>query len=123
PRVLEREMPAITPFTIAVPEARLQDLQSRLANTALPSEIDAHGWGAGPTAAYVRAMLEHLKSGYDWRAAEAAINRHPQFTTEIDGQNIHFIHVKSKEANATPILLIHGWPGSIVEFLGVIDPL
>lgn len=116
-------MPAITPFTIAVPEARLQDLKSRLANTVVASEVESHGWAAGPTGAYVRAMLEHLKSGYDWRAQEAAINRHPQFTTEIDGQTIHFIHVKSKEKNATPLLLIHGWPGSIVEFLGVIGPL
>ncbi len=68
-------------------------------------------------------MLERLKQGYDWRAEEAAINRYPQFTTEIDGQNVHFIHVKSTEKNARPLLLIHGWPGSIVEFLGVIGPL
>jgi pimeloyl-ACP methyl ester carboxylesterase len=68
-------------------------------------------------------MLERLRGGFDWRKAEAAINQHPQFTTEIDGQTIHFIHVKSKEKNATPLLLIHGWPGSIVEFLGVIGPL
>jgi pimeloyl-ACP methyl ester carboxylesterase len=116
-------MSSITPFTVAVPEAKLQDLKARLANTMLPSEVDAHGWAAGPTGAWVRSMLEHLKSGYDWRAQEAAINRHPQFTTEIDGQTVHFIHVKSKEQNATPLLLIHGWPGSIVEFLGVIGHL
>lgn len=116
-------MPAITPFTIAIPEAKLEDLKSRLAGAVLPSEIESAGWSAGPTGAYVRALVEHLRSGYDWRAEEAAINRHPQFLTEIDGQTIHFIHVKSKEANATPILLIHGWPGSIVEFLGVIGPL
>jgi pimeloyl-ACP methyl ester carboxylesterase len=116
-------MPAITPFTIAIPEAKLEDLKSRLAGALLPSEIGSAGWSAGPTGAYVRTLVEHLRSGYDWRAEEAAINRHPQFLTEIDGQTIHFIHVKSKEANATPILLIHGWPGSIVEFLGVIGPL
>jgi epoxide hydrolase len=116
-------MSTIQPFTINVPEAKLQDLKSRLAQTVLPSEVESHGWGAGPTGAYVRSMLERLKGGYDWRAHEAAINQHPQFTTEIDGQQIHFIHVKSAEKNATPLLLIHGWPGSIVEFLGVIGPL
>ncbi len=116
-------MTAITPFKINVPEAKLQDLKNRLANTVLASEVAADSWAYGPTGAYVRAMLERLQNGYDWRAQEAAINRHPQFTTTIDGQNIHFIHVKSKEKNATPLLLIHGWPGSIVEFLGVIDQL
>jgi pimeloyl-ACP methyl ester carboxylesterase len=116
-------MSTITPFTINVPQAQLQDLKNRLAQTILPSEIEAHGWSAGPTGAYVRSMLERLKKGYDWRAEEAAINRYPQFTTEIDGQNIHFIHVKSGEKNARPLLLIHGWPGSIVEFLGVIGLL
>ncbi len=116
-------MSTITPFTVNVPQAQLQDLKNRLAQTILPSEIESHGWSAGPTGAYVRSMLERLKQGYDWRAQEAAINRYPQFTTEIDGQNIHFIHVKSGEKNARPLLLIHGWPGSIVEFLGVIGPL
>jgi pimeloyl-ACP methyl ester carboxylesterase len=116
-------MSTITPFTINVPEAQLRDLKNRLAQTILPSEIEAHGWSAGPTGAYVRSMLERLKQGYDWRAEEAAINSYPQFTTEIDGQNVHFIHVKSGEKNARPLLLIHGWPGSIVEFLGVIGPL
>ena len=116
-------MSKITPFTVNVPEARLIDLKNRLTQTILPSEIESHGWAAGPTGAYVRAMLERLQKGYDWRAQEAALNRYPQFTTEIDGQNIHFIHVKSAERNARPLLLIHGWPGSIVEFLGVIGPL
>jgi pimeloyl-ACP methyl ester carboxylesterase len=113
----------ITPFKIDVPEARLEDLRNRLANTIFASEVDAGGWSYGPTGAFMRKMIDRLQNGYYWRAEEAAINRHPQFTTTIDGQTVHFIHVKSKEKNATPLLLIHGWPGSIVEFLGVIDQL
>ena len=116
-------MSPIVPFKIDVPEAQLQDLMTRLANTIFASEIETAGWSPGPTGAYVRAMVERLRNGYDWRAQEAAINRHPQFMTTIDGQTIHFIHVKSKEKKATPLLLIHGWPGSIVEFVGVIGAL
>jgi epoxide hydrolase len=116
-------MSKIAPFTIAVPEAKLQDLKNRLANTILPSEIPGAGFSQGPNNAYIEKLIQRLKTGYDWRAREAAINQYPQFTTEIDGQNFHFIHVKSKEKNATPLLLIHGWPGSIVEFVGVIGKL
>ena len=82
-------MPKITPFSVNIPQAQLDDLGNRLAQTILPSEIESHGWAAGPTGAYVRSMLERLKKGYDWRAQEAALNRYPQFLTEIDGQNIH----------------------------------
>jgi pimeloyl-ACP methyl ester carboxylesterase len=116
-------MSAITPFTIDIPESQIEDLRDRLARSILPSEVDGAGWAYGPTGQFVRLMLDCLRGGYDWRAHEAAINRFPQFTTEIDGQRIHFIHVKSAEKNATPLLLIHGWPGSFVEFLGVIGRL
>src|SRR4051812_8702044 len=116
-------MTAITPFNIAVSDAQLADLKDRLARTVMPSEIGAQGWSAGPTNAFVKTAVDRLLAGYDWRAEEAAINRFPQFTTTIDGQTIHFIHVKSAEKTATPLLLIHGWPGSIVEFTGVIDVL
>lgn len=115
-------MATITPFKIDVSAAQLQELKDRLARTVMPSEVDTN-WAAGPTNAYVRGAVDRLLSGFDWRKAEAEINRLPQFTTEIDGQNVHFIHVKSAEKNATPLLLIHGWPGSIVEFLDVIGPL
>ncbi|MDB5535498.1 MAG: Soluble epoxide hydrolase [Devosia sp.] len=115
-------MSTITPFKIAVADAALDDLKARLAQTVLPS-VTTDGWEQGPALSYVETMLARLRTGFDWRAQEAAINRHPQFTTTIDGQNLHFIHVKSAEANATPLLLIHGWPGSFVEFLGVIGPL
>jgi pimeloyl-ACP methyl ester carboxylesterase len=113
----------ITPFKIAIPEAKLADLKQRVANTILASEAPGAGWSAGPTGAFVTRMLDRLKGGFDWRAQEAAINRHPQFTTEIDGQTIHFLHVKAGVANAMPLLLLHGWPGSFVEFLDGIAPL
>lgn len=115
-------MATITPFKIDVSAAQLRDLKDRLARTVMPSEVDG-SWAAGPTNAYVRGAVDRLLGGFDWRKAEAEINELPQFTTEIDGQNVHFIHVKSAEKNATPLLLIHGWPGSIVEFLDVIGPL
>ena len=116
-------MAAIKSFKIDVPETQLKDLHERLANTIWPSEVEHETWSYGPTHSYVKKLVDRLQNGYDWRKAEAAINKFPQFTTEIDGQNIHFIHVKSAAANATPLLLIHGWPGSIVEFLDVIEPL
>jgi pimeloyl-ACP methyl ester carboxylesterase len=112
----------ITPFKIAIPDAKIADLRQRVANTIFASEAPGAGWAAGPTGEFVRAMIERLKS-FDWRAAEAGINRHPQFITTIDGQAIHFLHIKSGAAKATPPLLLHGWPGSFVEFLGAIEPL
>ena len=115
-------MATITPFKIDVSAVQLQELKDRLARTVMPSEVD-DAWAAGPTNAYVGGAVDRLLNGFDWRKAEAEINQLPQFTTEIDGQNVHFIHVKSPERNATPLLLIHGWPGSIVEFLDVIGPL
>ena len=116
-------MTKITPFTIAIPDAKLADLQQRLANTILPSEIADAGWEQGPTSDFVTGMIDRLCHGFDWRAQEAAINAHPQFLTKIDGQTIHFLHVKADAANATPLLLLHGWPGSFVEFLDAIAPL
>ncbi|PXA90870.1 epoxide hydrolase [Nostoc sp. 3335mG] len=116
-------MTDITPFTIAIPEARLADLRQRLASTILPSEVPGAGWSQGPTGAFVSAMIDRLQNGFDWRAREAAINRHPQFITEIDGQRFHFLHVRAGKADAIPLLLLHGWPGSFVEFLDVIAPL
>ena len=115
-------MSAITPFSINISDAALSALQTRLAQSVLPSVTD-RGWSQGPAIDYVQVALARLHDGYDWRAHEAAINAHPQFTTTIDGQNIHFLHVKSTAPNAIPLLLIHGWPGSFVEFLDVIAPL
>ncbi len=116
-------MSDITPFKIAISEAELTDLQARLANTRLANEIAGAGWSYGMSSDFVIRAIDRLRNGFDWRAEEAAINSHPQFVTEIDGQTIHFLHVKSPTANAVPLLLLHGWPSSFVEFLGAIGPL
>ncbi|WP_089211341.1 epoxide hydrolase family protein [Streptosporangium subroseum] len=113
----------IKPFRIDVPQADLDDLHDRLGRTRWPDEIPGAGWDYGVPVEYVRKLAEYWRDGYDWRAWEATINRHPQFTTEIDGQNIHFLHIRSPHEDALPLILTHGWPGSIVEYLRVIEPL
>ncbi|MFG1639196.1 epoxide hydrolase family protein [Amycolatopsis sp. NPDC049252] len=113
----------ITPFRIDVPQADLDDLRTRLANTRWPDQPAGAGWRLGAPVDYVRELAEYWRVGFDWRAQEARLNAFPQFTTTIDGTNVHFLHVESPELAATPVLLTHGWPGSIVEFLDVIGPL
>lgn len=113
----------ITPFRIAVPEAALEDLRARLAATRWPAEIPGTGWSRGVPVPYLRELVEYWRTEYDWRAAEERLNRHPQFVTTIDGVRVHFLHVRSPEPNALPLLLTHGWPGSFVEFLDLIGPL
>ncbi len=111
------------PFRIDIPQAALDDLKNRLAMTRWPAEIAGLGWSRGVPLDYLKELAEYWRTTYDWRADEAAINAHPQYTTEIDGTNVHFIHVRSPEPDALPLLLTHGWPGSVVEFLDVIGPL
>lgn len=113
----------LTPFRIDIPQRRLDDLRSRLDATRWPAPLPGDGWDTGVPTAWLRELVEHWRTGYDWRAAEAQLNAYPQYTTEIDGQNIHFLHVRSPESGALPLLLTHGWPGSVVEFLDVIGPL
>lgn len=113
----------IKPYTVNVDQKQIDDLHERLEKTIMPSEIKDGGWNYGPTVEYVNGIVKHILGNYDWKKHEAQLNKYPQFTTEIDGQNIHFLHIESKEENATPLMLIHGWPGSIVEFLDVIEPL
>lgn len=113
----------IKPYTVNVDQKQIDDLHERLGKTIMPSEIKDGGWSYGPTVKYVDGIVKHILGSYDWKKHEAQLNKYPQFMTEIDGQNIHFLHVESKEENATPLMLIHGWPGSIVEFLDVIEPL
>lgn len=114
-------MTTIKPFTVNVSQAKLDDLRDRLAKTTWPSTIEGQSYG-GPALAPMKELTQRTLA-FDWRKAEAELNALPNFVTEIDGQQIHFIHVKSKHAGATPLLLIHGWPGSVVEFLDQIEPL
>ncbi|MFI9009208.1 epoxide hydrolase family protein [Actinosynnema sp. NPDC053489] len=113
----------ITPFTLDVPRADLDDLADRLARTRWPDELPDAGFDYGFPLAEVRALADRWQHGYDWRRHEAELNALPQFTTVIDGQRVHFLHVRSPRADALPLVLVHGWPGSVVEFLDVVEPL
>ena len=113
----------IRPFRIDIPDRDLEDLRERLAGTRWPDGPDGDDWRAGVPAGYLRGLADHWRTEFDWRAQEARLNALPQFTTEIDGQNIHFLHVRSPEPAAMPLLVIHGYPSSVVEFLEVIGPL
>ena len=114
---------AITPFRVAVPQVAIDDLKMRLRMTRLPDKETVGDWSQGVPLAKTKALISYWRDRYDWRRFERQINAYPQFRTEIDGLGIHFIHVRSKHANALPIILTHGWPGSVVEFLKVIAPL
>jgi pimeloyl-ACP methyl ester carboxylesterase len=113
----------IRPFRIDVPQAALDELAGKLDATRWPAPLPGDDWNTGVPTAWLRSLAEYWRSGYDWREAERALNKIPQFTTVIDGQQIHFLHVRSAEPGATPLVLTHGWPGSIVEFLDLIGPL
>ncbi|MCC6704429.1 MAG: alpha/beta fold hydrolase, partial [Thermomicrobiales bacterium] len=114
---------AITPFTIRIADADLEDLQRRLERTRAPHTLAGSGDTYGISDDFVHALANRWRDGYDWRAWEAKLNRYPQFVTEINGHPLHFFHIRSKVESATPLLLLHGWPGSVIEFLGMIDPL
>jgi len=117
------EPAAIQPFKVHVPDRVLVDLRRRLAETKWPDQLPDTTWEYGADIKTVRELTDYWQNSYDWRAQEAKINRFDQFTTEIDGQQIYFIHQRSPRPDAIPLLLIHGWPGSIVEFLALIEPL
>ncbi len=110
-------------FEIHVSDSVLQDLRARLARTRFPDQIEGAGWEYGIPTDYVRELVEYWRDEYDWRAQEARLNQWPHFRTRIDGQSIHFIHACSAQADAFPLLMTHGWPGSIVEFLDVLPRL
>jgi pimeloyl-ACP methyl ester carboxylesterase len=113
----------IRPFRIDIPHAQLDDLADRLARTRWAPQLPGDHWTRGVPVAYLRDLADYWRSAYDWRKHEAELNAHPQFTTAIDGQTVHFLHVRSPEPDALPLILTHGWPGSIVEFLDVVGPL
>jgi len=114
---------AIRPFRIDVPQADLDDLHQRLHRTRWPDELPDLGWSRGVPLGYLQGLAAYWRDGYDWRMQEARLNELPQFTTTIDGANVHFLHIRSPEPEALPLIVTHGWPGSIVEFLNIIGPL
>lgn len=116
-------MSQITPFSIEIPQAQLDDLKERLARTRWAEKETVSDWSQGIPQAYLREVCEYWATKYDWRERERRLNRFPQFKTKIEGLDIHFIHVKSPVATATPLVMTHGWPGSVVEFQKVIAPL
>jgi epoxide hydrolase len=116
-------MPEIEPFTVQVPEAALADLRDRLRRTRWPDRETVPDWSQGVPLAVMQELCAYWSDDYDWRSCEARLNALPQFTTRIDGLDIHFLHARSPHVDATPLLLTHGWPGSFVEFLDVIEPL
>jgi epoxide hydrolase len=113
----------IIPFRISVPQADLDDLRDRLSRTRWPVRPRVDGWSRGVPTDYLKGLADYWAMGFDWHAQEAALNELPQYTTEINGQRIHFLHVRSPEPDALPVILTHGWPSSPVEFLRLIGPL
>jgi len=113
----------IKPFKIEVSDKDLSDLEARLEGVRWAREAPVTDWSRGVPADYLKSLTKYWANGFDWRKQEAALNAMPQFTTVVDGQTFHFVHVKSKEKNALPLVLCHGWPGSFVEFAKVVMPL
>jgi epoxide hydrolase len=116
----------IQTFSINIPQAAVTDLQERLGRTNWPDQLpdaNAMDWSRGVPVAYLKQLVDYWRNSYDWREQENRLNQFPQFITEIDGQNIHFLHVRSPEANALPLLILHGYPSSFVEYMNVIDQL
>jgi pimeloyl-ACP methyl ester carboxylesterase len=114
---------SIQSFRIEIPEADLDYLHGRLASARWPAESPGPGWTRGIPLDELQELAEYWRAGYDWRAGEARLNGYPQFTTEIDGQRVHFLHVRSARPDAKPLLITHGFPSSVAEFLSLIEPL
>jgi pimeloyl-ACP methyl ester carboxylesterase len=113
----------IRPYRVEIPQRALDDLRDRLARTRWPDALPGASWSRGVPLDYLRELAEYWRTGYDWREHEARLNELPQFATNIDGVNVHFLHIRSAEPDALPLIMTHGWPGSVVEFLDIIEPL
>ncbi len=113
----------IRPFTLEIPQTELERLYNKIDAARWPEEQPVDDWSQGTPLEELRKLVDYWRNGYDWRSCEAYLNSLGQFVTEIDGLDIHFLHVRSPHENALPIVLTHGWPGSVVEFLGVIERL
>src|SRR2546427_2480244 len=118
-----RAADAVVPFKIQVPNTVLTDLKQRLSQARFADEFPDANWDYGTNLAYLKSLVDYWRDKYDWRAQEKRLNEFDQFKTNIDGVDIHFIHQRSKNANAMPLLLLNGWPSSIVEYMKVIGPL
>ena len=114
---------AVRPFRIEILDAAIQDLHDRLDRARWPDELPDVGWGYGTPLGYLKELANYWRNEFDWREHEATLNAYDQFTTTIDGANVHFLHVKSPQPNARPLLITHGWPGSVAEFLRILGPL
>src|SRR5271170_4925793 len=117
------ETSSVTPFAYHAPQSMLDDLNLRLLHTRLPERETEPGWSEGVPLGNLCALVERWQSGYDWRKCESRLNEYRQYRTIIDSLGIHFLHVRSPHANALPLIITHGWPGSVIEFLGIIEPL
>jgi microsomal epoxide hydrolase len=113
----------IEPFRIDVPDDALRDLHERLGRARFPQQIDGAGWDYGTELGYLCELVDYWRDSYDWRRAEARLNQWPHFLADVDGARVHFLHARSPEPDAVPLVITHGWPGSIVEFLDIIGPL
>jgi len=113
----------IRPFTVSIDDAALADLRDRLHRTRWPDQPEGTGWERGVPRDYLRELAQYWADGFDWRRQEEALNRFPQFVTEVDGQPVHFLHVRSSEPGAIPLLMVHGWPSAPFEFADAIGPL
>ena len=111
------------PFRCHVPDEVIADLKVRLARIRWPDQLDGAGWDYGTERGYLEELCTYWRDSFDWRAAEARFNRYPQFTSEIAGENVHFYHIRSPEPDALPLILTHGYPGSVAEFLDILGPL
>ena len=114
---------SIRPFEIAVPDEVLTDLQERLSGTRFPDQLEGVGWDYGTDLAYLRELVDYWRTGFDWRDQERRLNAFDHYKTTIDGLDIHIIHQRSANPDALPLLVTHGWPGSIFEFTKIIGPL
>jgi pimeloyl-ACP methyl ester carboxylesterase len=113
----------IKPFRCDVSDEVITDLRARLERTRLPDQLDGAGWDYGTERSYLEELCAYWRDQFDWRAAEARFNRYPQFTTELEGENVHFYHIRSPEPDALPLIITHGYPGSVAEFLDILGPL
>jgi len=127
PAPQSRASDAVVPFTIHIPDATLADLKARLRRTRFPDELSGAGWDYGTNLAYLKELVTYWRDRYDWRAQERRLNQLPQFKTNVDGLDVHFMHRRSRMPDALPLVLIHGWPGSFIEFIKIsgflVDPV